>query len=78
MDEDAAKVAGVPGGMDAVIDVATMSEADIVVVAVAGVIGLQPTIAAIEAGKMIALASKEVLVAAGEIVMPLIKEKASP
>jgi len=44
------------------------------VVSVAGVIGLLPTVEAIKAGKAIALASKEVLVAAGEIVMPLIKE----
>jgi len=50
-----------------------MPEADIVVVAVAGVIGLLPTIEAIKAGKDIALASKEVLVAAGEAVMPLVR-----
>lgn len=53
-------------------DLATLSEADIVVVAVAGVVGLLPTIQAIKAGKDIALASKEVLVAAGELVMPLV------
>jgi len=58
-------------GLDAVTELATLSEADIVVVAVAGVIGLIPTIEAIKAGKQIALASKEVLVAAGEVVMPL-------
>lgn len=61
-------------GMDAVVDLATLPEADVVVVAVAGVIGLRPTLAAIRAGKRIALASKEVLVAAGEVVMPLIEE----
>ena len=44
------------------------------VISVAGVIGLIPTIEAIRAGKQIALASKEVLVAAGEVVMPLLKE----
>src|SRR4051812_48833088 len=55
-------------GMNSIVDLATMPEADIVVVSVAGVIGLQPTIEAIKAGKNIALASKEVLVAAGEIV----------
>jgi len=60
--------------MDALIRLATMEEADIVVISVAGVIGLLPTIAAIKAGKNIALASKEVLVAAGELVMPLIEE----
>lgn len=58
-------------GMDALVRLATLEEADVVVVSVAGVIGLEPTFAAIQAGKMIALASKEVLVAAGEIVMPL-------
>lgn len=61
-------------GMDAMVDLASLPEADVVVVAVAGVIGLLPTFAAIRAGKDIALASKEVLVAAGEIVMPLIAE----
>ncbi len=71
MDEGAAQEAGVPGGMQAVLDVATDPSVDLVVVAVAGVIGLEPTVAAIRAGKQIALASKEVLVAAGEIVMPL-------
>lgn len=61
-------------GMAAIEDLATMPEADIVVVSVAGVIGLLPTVAAIRAKKSIALASKEVLVAAGELVMPLIRE----
>ncbi|HVT13213.1 MAG TPA: 1-deoxy-D-xylulose-5-phosphate reductoisomerase [Fimbriimonadaceae bacterium] len=60
-------------GMGAVLDLATMPEADIVVVSVAGVIGLLPTIEAIKVGKDIALASKEVLVAAGELVMPLVR-----
>lgn len=63
-----------PHGMEAIVDLATLSGADLVVVAVAGVIGLQPTIAAIQAGKSIALASKEVLVAAGELVMPLVRD----
>ena len=61
-------------GMDSLVALATLDEADIVVVSVAGVIGLLPTFEAIKAGKHIALASKEVLVAAGEIVMPLLKE----
>jgi len=65
---------GIPYGMDALIDLAIFEEADIVVISVAGVIGLLPTIAAIEAGKNIALASKEVLVAAGELVMPLVQK----
>ncbi len=57
-----------------VTQLACLPEADIVVVSVAGVIGLLPTIQAIKAGKHIALASKEVLVAAGEIVMPLAQQ----
>ena len=54
---------------------ATVPEADVVVVAVAGTVGLAPTIAAISAGKDIALASKEVLVAAGSIVSRMVQEK---
>ena len=65
---------GIPSGMDALISLATLPESDIVVISVAGVIGLLPTIAAIEAGKDIALASKEVLVAAGELVIPLVRQ----
>lgn len=53
---------------------ATLPEADIIVVSVAGVVGLLPTLEAIKAGKDIALASKEVLVAAGEMVMPLVEK----
>lgn len=64
----------IPTGMEALTRLATLDIADIVVVSVAGVIGLLPTLSAIEAGKHIALASKEVLVAAGEVVMPLIKK----
>lgn len=70
-DENAARGVGLHGGIEALCDLARAPDVDIVVVAVAGVIGLLPTIAAIEAGKRIALASKEVLVAAGEIVMSL-------
>ena len=65
---------GIPYGMDALVYLATLAEADIVVISVAGVIGLLPTIAAIQVGKNIALASKEVLVAAGELVMPMVRE----
>ena len=68
------ETAGIPSGIEAVTDLACLNEADIVVVSVAGVIGLQPTIRAIQAKKDIALASKEVLVAAGEVVMPLARE----
>jgi 1-deoxy-D-xylulose-5-phosphate reductoisomerase len=61
-------------GMQALVDLATLPEADLVVTSVAGVIGLLPTFEAIKAKKDIALASKEVLVAAGEVVMPLVDE----
>ncbi len=74
-DEQAAREAGIHGGIDAVTALAAMDEVDLVVVAVSGVIGLMPTIAAVQAGKDVALASKEVLVAAGEVVMPLVREK---
>ncbi|MCW5937450.1 MAG: 1-deoxy-D-xylulose-5-phosphate reductoisomerase [Fimbriimonadaceae bacterium] len=73
MDEALAAQHEVPGGMGAVVDLVTAPEVDLVVVAVAGVIGLVPTLAAIRAGKDIALASKEILVAAGEVVMPLVR-----
>lgn len=74
-DEQAARTAGLSGGMSAVCDLVVRPDVDLVVVAVAGVAGLLPTVEAIRAGKDIALASKEVLVAAGEIVMPLVREK---
>lgn len=61
-------------GMQGLIEVACAQEADIVVTAVVGMIGLQPTVAAIKAGKDIALANKETLVTAGELIMPLIEE----
>lgn len=77
LDDDAARAYGVPGGMEAVCDLARTAEADTVVVAVAGVIGLLPTLAAIESGKHVALASKEVLVAAGEIVMQAVTKHGS-
>lgn len=64
-----------PTGIEAIGDLCELPEADVVVVSVAGVIGLLPTLRAIDAGKSIALASKEVLVAAGELVMPRIAEK---
>ncbi len=60
-------------GMDGLVDVATLTEANVVVTAVVGMIGLRPTVAAIKAGKDIALANKETLVTAGNIIMPMIK-----
>lgn len=65
----------VRSGMDGLCAVATDELAEIVVTAVVGMIGIRPTIAAINAGKDIALANKETLVTAGHIIMPLAKEK---
>ena len=57
------------GGFDALTEAATAEEADTVVTAVVGMVGLKPTLAAIEAKKRIALANKETLVCAGQLVM---------
>lgn len=65
----------VVSGMDGLIEAATEPEAEIVVTAVVGMIGIRPTIAAMEAGKDIALANKETLVTAGHIIMPLAEKK---
>ncbi|MBO5489543.1 MAG: 1-deoxy-D-xylulose-5-phosphate reductoisomerase [Eubacterium sp.] len=62
-------------GMDGFIQVSTISEVDIVVAAMVGMIGLRPVIEAIKAGKDIALANKETLVTAGHLIIPLVKEK---
>ena len=58
-------------GMEGLIACATITDVEIVVTAIVGMIGIRPTIAAIEAGKDIALANKETLVTAGHIIMPL-------
>ena len=65
----------VSAGMEGLLELAQMEEADVLVTAIVGMIGIEPTIAAIEAGKDIALANKETLVTAGHIIMPLAKEK---
>lgn len=62
-------------GMDGLVEISTLPEAEILVTAIVGMIGIQPTIQAIRAGKDIALANKETLVTAGHIIMPLAKEK---
>ena len=62
-------------GMDGLLALSTLEKAEIVVTAIVGMIGIRPTIAAIRAGKDIALANKETLVTAGHIIMPLAKEK---
>ena len=59
----------VAGGMEGLLAAAVLDSADTVVTAVSGMIGLRPTLAAIECGKRIALANKETLVCAGELVM---------
>lgn len=61
-------------GMDGLIKVATVDEADIVVTAVVGMMGILPTVEAIKAGKDIALANKETMVTAGHIITRLVKE----
>ncbi|NLP34888.1 MAG: 1-deoxy-D-xylulose-5-phosphate reductoisomerase [Clostridiales bacterium] len=65
----------VVSGMDGLIACASETESETVVTAMVGMIGIQPTIEAIKAGKNIALANKETLVTAGHLIMPLIKEK---
>ena len=59
----------VKSGMEGLIEAATMPEADVVITAVMGMVGLRPTLAALEAKKRIGLANKETLVCAGELVM---------
>lgn len=65
-------------GMQSVCDLVTSDNIDIVLTSMVGFSGLASTVAAVKAGKTIALANKETLVAAGEIVMGLAKESGSP
>ena len=65
-------------GMDGLLAVATAPDAEILVTAIVGMLGIRPTIAAIKAGKAIALANKETLVTAGHIIMPLAEEYQVP
>ena len=65
-------------GMEGLLEIAVMEEMEVLVTAIVGMIGIRPTIAAIEAGKTIALANKETLVTAGHIIMPLAAEKKVP
>lgn len=62
-------------GEQGLIELATLPEADLVLIAIVGVAGLKPALAAIEAGKDIAVASKEILVMAGEAVMTAARRK---
>ncbi len=65
----------VVGGMEGLFEVVSLASVDLVVSAITGTLGIQPTILAIQNGKDIALASKEVLVSAGAYVMNLVREK---
>ena len=60
-------------GMDGLLEISTLEEAEVLVTAIVGMIGIRPTIAAIEQGKTIALANKATLVTAGHLIMPLAK-----
>ena len=64
----------ITSGMEGLIACSVTPEADVVLTAIVGMIGIQPTIAAIKAKKDIALANKETLVTAGHIIMPLAQE----
>ena len=65
----------VVSGLEGLLEAASLAEADTVVTAIVGVAGLRPTLAAIDCGKRIALANKETLVCAGELVMARAEEK---
>ena len=65
----------VVGGREGLMEAATLPQADTVVTAVVGIAGLEPTLAAIDQGKRIALANKETLVCAGDLVMRRAEEK---
>ncbi len=62
-------------GMEGLVETAICEESEVLVTAIVGMIGIRPTIAAIEHHKTIALANKETLVTAGHIIMPLAAEK---
>lgn len=64
----------VTSGMEGLLSVATIPDSDVLVTAIVGMLGIRPTIAAMKAGKDIALANKETLVTAGHIIMPLAKK----
>ncbi|MCI9677166.1 MAG: 1-deoxy-D-xylulose-5-phosphate reductoisomerase [Lachnospiraceae bacterium] len=64
----------VVSGMEGLLEIAVLAESQVLVTAIVGMIGIKPTIAAIQAGKDIALANKETLVTAGHIIMPLAKQ----
>lgn len=61
-------------GMDGLLELASMEGSEILVTAIVGMLGIRPTIEAIQAGKDIALANKETLVTAGHLIMPMARE----
>lgn len=65
-------------GMEGLLKIAVLPQSEVLVTAIVGMIGIRPTIAAIEAGKTIALANKETLVTAGHIIMPLAAQRGVP
>ena len=67
--------ANVGVGLEGLKELAVLAEADLILVSIIGTAGLEPTLAAIEAGKSLALASKEILVMAGEVVMATASRK---
>src|SRR6187397_904458 len=82
---DAAALAGLDlpsavervGGADALVALATRDDVDLVIVATGGVVSLRPVLAALRAGKVVATANKETLVAGGHLVMPLARDLAA-
>ena len=65
----------VVAGKEGILEVSTAPKAEVLVTGIVGMIGIEPTIAAIRAGKDIALANKETLVCAGHIIMPLAEDR---
>ena len=61
-------------GMEGLMEIAADADSEILVTAIVGMLGLRPTVAAIQSGKNIALANKETLVTAGHLIMPMAKE----
>ena len=82
-DEAAASALDLPtgtdrvGGTDALEALATRDDVDLVIVATGGVVSLRPVLAALRAGKVVATANKETLVAGGHLVMPLARDLAT-
>lgn len=68
----------VTSGMDGLLEVSTLAEMEVLVTGIVGMIGIRPTIAAIESSKAIALANKETLVCAGHLIMPLSRKLGVP